>query len=44
LYGQIHEKGAVPNKEFLDEWYGKLIEVVDKYEPIMPLTKYRKTM
>ncbi len=33
LYGQIHEKGAVPNKEFLDEWYGKLIEVVDKYDP-----------
>ena len=33
LYGQIHEKGAVPNKAFLDEWYGKLIEVVDKYDP-----------
>lgn len=33
LYGQIHEKGAVPSKEFLDEWYGKLIEVVDKYDP-----------
>jgi len=33
LYGPVHEKGAVPNKEFLDEWYGKLIEVVDKYDP-----------
>ena len=33
LYGQIHEPTAVPNKEFLDEWYGKLVEVVDKYDP-----------
>jgi alpha-L-fucosidase len=33
LYGPIHEKGAVPTKEFLDEWYGKLVEVVDKYDP-----------
>lgn len=34
LYGPIHQKGeASPNKEFLDEWYGKLIEVVDKYDP-----------
>jgi alpha-L-fucosidase len=33
LYGPIHEEGAVPNKEFLDEWYGKLVEVVDKYDP-----------
>jgi alpha-L-fucosidase len=33
LYGPIHEPDAVPTKEFLDEWYGKLIEVVDKYDP-----------
>ena len=33
LYGQIHEKGAFRSDEFLDEWYGKLIEVVDNYEP-----------
>ena len=33
LYGQIHEKGEPPNKEFLDEWHGKLIEVIDKYDP-----------
>lgn len=33
LYGPIHEKGDVPTKEYLDEWKGKLIEVVDKYDP-----------
>jgi len=33
LYGTIHEPGAAPSKEFLEEWYGKLIEVVDKYDP-----------
>jgi alpha-L-fucosidase len=33
LYGPIHEEDAVPTKEFLDEWYGKLVEVVDKYDP-----------
>ena len=33
LYGPVHEKGAVRSMEFLDEWYGKLIEVVDKYDP-----------
>jgi alpha-L-fucosidase len=33
LYGPVHEKDVVPNKEFLDEWYGKLVEVVDKYDP-----------
>jgi alpha-L-fucosidase len=33
LYGPVHEEGAVPNQEFLEEWYGKLIEVVDKYDP-----------
>jgi len=33
LYGPIHEKDEMPNQEFLDEWYGKLIEVIDKYSP-----------
>jgi alpha-L-fucosidase len=33
LYGVIHEQGAEPNKEFLEEWYGKLVEVVDNYDP-----------
>jgi len=33
LYGQIHERGEDPNKEYLDEWYGKIIEVIDKYDP-----------
>jgi alpha-L-fucosidase len=33
LYGPIHEQGAVPNKEFLDEWHGKIIEVIDNYDP-----------
>ncbi len=33
LYGEIHEPGALPDKKFLDEWKGKLIEVVDHYSP-----------
>lgn len=33
LYGQPHEEGAVRNQEFLDEWYGKIIEVIDNYSP-----------
>lgn len=34
LYGPIHPKEELyPNKIFLDEWYGKLTEVVDKYDP-----------
>lgn len=33
LYGPVHEKGAEPSKEFLDEWKGKIIEVIDKYDP-----------
>lgn len=33
LYGPIHERGVKPNKEFLDEWYGKIIEVIDNYDP-----------
>jgi len=33
LYGQPHAEGATRNQEFLDEWYGKIIEVIDKYSP-----------
>ncbi|UCF43455.1 MAG: alpha-L-fucosidase [Planctomycetota bacterium] len=33
LYGQPHAEGAMRNQEFLDEWYGKIIEVIDKYSP-----------
>lgn len=33
LYGQPHEQGAMRNQEFLDEWYGKIIEVIDNYNP-----------
>ena len=33
LYGQPHKPGALRNKEFLDEWYGKIIEVIDGYSP-----------
>jgi alpha-L-fucosidase len=33
LYGEIHEKGAMPSKAFLEKWQGKIIEVIDKYEP-----------
>jgi len=33
LYGPVHEKGAEPTKEFLDEWQGKILEVIDKYDP-----------
>ena len=30
----LHGRGiAVANKEFLDEWHGKIIEVIDKYDP-----------
>ncbi len=33
LYGPIHPKGALPDKAFLDKWEGKIIEVIDKYDP-----------
>ena len=33
LYGPIHKKGDTPDKAYLDRWYGKLKEVVDKYDP-----------
>ena len=33
LYGQPHERGAMRNQEFLDEWYGKIVEVIDNYSP-----------
>lgn len=33
LYCQAHEPGAGPTQEFLDQWLGKVNEVVEKYEP-----------
>jgi len=33
LYGPIHEKGAQPDRPFLELWENKVLEVVDKYEP-----------
>jgi alpha-L-fucosidase len=33
LYGQPHEPGARRNQAFIDEWYGKIIEVIDNYSP-----------
>lgn len=33
LYGPINEQGALPTKAFLDRWEGKIIEVIDKYDP-----------
>lgn len=33
LYGPMHGENERPNKEFIDEWHGKLIEVIDKYSP-----------
>ena len=33
LYGFIHEEGEDPSKEFLDRYKGKIIEVIDKYDP-----------
>jgi alpha-L-fucosidase len=33
LYGQYHLPGEKRNQEFIDEWYNKIIEVIDKYGP-----------
>ncbi len=33
LYGQPHPPGAKRNQDFIDEWYGKIIEVIDNYSP-----------
>jgi alpha-L-fucosidase len=33
LYGPIHKKEDLPTKAFLDRWEGKIIEVIDKYDP-----------
>ena len=33
LYGQIHVQEEERSEEFLEEWYGKIIEVIDKYSP-----------
>src|SRR4030042_985809 len=33
IYGQPHNKGDEPSREFFDEWKSKVIEVIDKYKP-----------
>jgi alpha-L-fucosidase len=33
LYGEFHLENALPDKKFLDTWEGKMIEVVDNYDP-----------
>jgi len=33
LYGIPHKQDAMRNQEFQDEWYGKIIEVIEKYSP-----------
>jgi len=33
LYCQPHEPGAPPSKRYLDQWLGKVYEVVENYEP-----------
>jgi len=33
LYGQYHMPGEMPNQKFIDEWYDKIIEVIDNYGP-----------
>jgi alpha-L-fucosidase len=33
LYGESHPPDVFPDKKFLDVWRGKLVEVVDRYDP-----------
>jgi alpha-L-fucosidase len=33
LYGQPHKQGAMCNQAFIDEWQGKIYEVIDTYSP-----------
>ena len=33
LYGQYHLPGEMRNQAFIDEWYNKIIEVIDNYGP-----------
>jgi alpha-L-fucosidase len=33
FYGPIHEQDALPDKAFLEKWEGKIIEVIDNYDP-----------
>ncbi|MEM8565731.1 MAG: alpha-L-fucosidase [Bacteroidota bacterium] len=33
LYGQPHKEGAMRTQEALEEWYNKIIEVIDNYGP-----------
>jgi len=35
MYGPIHKKGEKPNREFLEDWKARVIEVIDKYDPDM---------
>jgi len=35
LYGMPHDKGVRPSKAFLDQWKGKVVEVIDRYGPDM---------
>jgi len=35
LYGPIHQRGDEPTTAYLDEWIGKLFEVIDYYDPDM---------
>jgi len=33
IYPPPHEKGAPPTAEYMEEWQGKVREVIDKYQP-----------
>ena len=33
MYGPIHAKDEEPSEEFLEDWYGKIVEVIDNYDP-----------
>jgi alpha-L-fucosidase len=33
IYPPVHEPGAPESKEFLDNWYERVKEVIDKYQP-----------
>jgi len=33
IYPPVHEPGAPESKEFLDNWFSRIVEVIDKYQP-----------
>ncbi len=33
LYGVIHGKDEMPTSKFLENWRGKIVEVIDRYDP-----------